>query len=286
MTSTALKPGFMQAPARLYFGQVMHARSRPRQHRFRYRVFSLLIDIDRVAAAGRMSRLFSIGRFNLFSFTPADHGPRDGTSLRAHVEALLRGAGVTPDGGRIDLLCYPRILGYVFNPLSVYYCHDRTGTLVALVYQVHNTFGDAHTYVAPVHAAERHGRVVRQVRAKRMHVSPFVGMAAQYRFALDEPDARLSVHIREHDDAGPFLLATFDGEARPLTTRTLAHAFFRYPLMTLKVIGAIHFEAFRLWRKGVPFHARPAEAPAGSSAEGPPVAPEKTRYSPGVETAA
>ena len=264
--------------ARLYFGHVMHARSRPRVHRFRYRVFAMLIDIDRLDAADRLSPLFSIGRFNLFSFHERDHGPRDGSPLRAHVEDLLQRAGLEPDGGRIELLCYPRVLGYVFNPLSVYYCSAADGTMRALVYQVHNTFGDAHTYVAPLQAAERDGRVVRQSRTKRMHVSPFVGMSAHYDFALDVPGEHLCVHIREQDDDGPFLLATFDGDRRSLSTSSLVKAFFAYPLMTLKVMAAIHFEALRLWGKGVPFHPRPKDTPAKWSADGPPVASEKRRY--------
>jgi len=127
---------------------------------------------------------------------------------------------------------------------------------------------------------------VRQVREKRLHVSPFVGMAATYHFALDEPGARLAVHIREHDAEGPFLLATFDGEARPFSTRSLLQAFFRYPLMTLKVIAAIHFEALRLWRKGVPVHGRPGAPAAKWSADGPPVAPAKTGYTSSSDKAA
>ncbi|WP_422363276.1 DUF1365 domain-containing protein [Pyruvatibacter mobilis] len=260
--------GISAPPARLYFGRVMHARSRPRTHRFIYRVFSMLIDIDRVQEAGRRSRLFSIDRFNLFSFHRKDHGPRDGSSLRAHIVSLLTEAGIS-EPRHIRLLCYPRILGYVFNPLSVYYCYDAQARLTTLVYQVHNTFGDVHSYVAPVQAPERDGRIVRQSRDKNLHVSPFVGMAATYDFALDDPAERIAIHIRESDENGPFLLATFDGEARPFTTRSLATAFVIYPLMTVKVMAAIHFEALRLWLKGVPFFRSPGKPPALASADGP-----------------
>ncbi len=267
------------APATLYFGRVMHARSRPAKHRFSYRVFSMLLDIDRLDALDRISRLFSVGRFNLFSFRSRDHGARDGSSLRAHITGLLSDAGLD-EPGTIKLLCYPRILGYVFNPLSVYYCYDAAGGLTALVYQVHNTFGDAHSYVAPVAAEEKSGRIIRQSRDKNLHVSPFVGMAASYQFTLDDPAERMAVHIREADEDGPFLLAAFDGEARAFSTRNLALAFVRYPLMTVKIIGAIHFEALRLWLKGVPYFARPQAVPTTTSIEGPSKGPKGNAIDP------
>ncbi len=288
MTSDA---AWREADAALYFGRVMHARTRPAAHRFTYAVFSMLVDIDRLPALARRTRFFSLNRFNLFSFHVKDHGPRDGKPLRPHIETLLKDAGISIEGGRIRLLCYPRILGYVFNPLSVYYCYRPDGELAAIVYQVHNTFGDAHSYVAPIEPAERHGRVIRQTRDKLMHVSPFVGMTAAYHFALDDPASRMAVHIREHDEQGPFLTATFDGEARAFTGTNLVKAFFRYPLMTLKVIGAIHFEALRLWAKGVPYFARPAAPQQSASAQGPAtlakaVPDETTRYTDREEKAA
>ncbi|MGD1934530.1 MAG: DUF1365 domain-containing protein [Candidatus Phaeomarinobacter sp.] len=269
MTTPSAVPGNDEAPARLYFGRVIHARSRPRQHRFAYKVFSMLVDIDRLEDVGHTSRVFSLDRFNLFSFFRRDHGPRDGSSLRDHINQLMADAGL-PLPERVKLLCYPRILGYVFNPLSVYYCYDADGRMLALVYQVHNTFGDVHSYVAPVTDAEQKGRVVHQSRDKNLHVSPFVGMSARYHFALDDPKDTIGIRIRETDEDGPFLLATFDGTARSFSTRSLLTAFVRYPLMTLKIMGAIHFEALRLWLKGVPFFSSPLRSPAPSSFEGPP----------------
>jgi len=260
--------GVADPPARLYFGRVIHARSRPHKHRFAYKVFSMLIDIDRLEETAGRSRLFSLDRFNLFSFYRRDHGARDGSSLRAHIDSILTEAG-HPVPDRIKLLCYPRILGYVFNPLSVYYCYDSNGRVSALVYQVHNTFGGVHSYVAPVADAEVQGRVIHQARHKNLHVSPFVGMAASYHFALDSPGETIGIRIRETDEDGPFLLATFDGKARDFTTASLAKAFVRYPLMTVKIIGAIHFEALRLWLKGVPFFSSPPQVPQRASYEGP-----------------
>lgn len=257
-----------ESAASLYFGKVMHARSRPREHRFTYGVFSLLIDIDRLPEAAAASGLFSLNRFNLFSFFTRDHGARDGSDLRQHIDDLLATAG-HPRPAYIKLLCYPRILGYVFNPLSVYYCYDSAGDITALVYQVHNTFGDVHSYVAPVTSSEKTGTVIRQSRDKALHVSPFVGMAAAYDFSLNDPEATIAIRIRENDEDGPFLLATFDGDRKPFTTGFLARAFGRYPLMTLKVIGAIHYEALRLWLKGIPFFSSPASAPAAASHDGP-----------------
>src|SRR4051812_13510002 len=154
------------AAASLYIGKVMHARLRPFGHRFSYRVYSLLLDIDRLAEASRMSPLFSVERFNLLGFSARDHGRRDGSPLRSHVESQLADAGVMIGGGRILLLCYPRVLGFVFNPLSIYYCYDEAGELAALIYEVRNTFGGLHAYVAPVRPAEATSSGVRQERDK------------------------------------------------------------------------------------------------------------------------
>lgn len=230
----------------IYRGEVMHRRHRPVGHRFRYRVFTILLDLDRVEAALRGLRLLSWNRFNLFSFHDRDHGPRDGKSLRPWVEDRLREAGIDHDGGAIQLLCFPRILGYVFNPLSLYFCHWRDGSLAAMVYEVKNTFGEQHAYVLPAPQGNGHHRC-----AKSFYVSPFIGMSASYRFRLRAPDERLAISIRETDAQGPLLDAVMTGQRVDLTDRALARCFIAYPLMTLKVIAAIHFEAFRLWRKGL-----------------------------------
>jgi uncharacterized protein len=243
-------------PSCLYLGTVVHRRLKPRRHRLAYRVFCLLADIDTLAGTARRLRLLSHNAFNVFSFYDRDYGPRDGTGLRPWVEGHLAQAGIALDGGSIRILCYPRLFGYVFNPLSVYYCYRRDGVLAAILYEVHNTFGEAHTYLIPVTGPA--DQPVRQSCAKQLYVSPFIAMDARYAFTIDPPADAVRVVINESDADGPLLYASFTGRRMALTDRALARCFFRYPLMTLKVIAGIHWEALRLWRKGVPLVARPA----------------------------
>lgn len=235
----------------LYFGEVMHERLRPVHHRFTYRIFSILVDIDRLPDLGRRLRLFSHNRLNLFSFHDRDHGSFDGHALRPHIESLLRNAGCVERPARIQLLCYPRILGFVFNPLSIYYCYGEKGEIGAIIYEVRNTFGEHHAYVAPVGPGQAGRAGVRQRAGKRFPVSPFIAVAADYRFTLRNPGERIHVLIRETVAGAPLLTATFAGRRRAFTDRQLLNAFVRFPLMTLKVVAAINFEALRLWAKGV-----------------------------------
>jgi DUF1365 family protein len=241
----------------LYEGQVMHCRLRPVRHRFVYDVFSLLLDLDELGKLHRRLRLFSYNRFNLFSFDDRDHGARDGSPLRPWVEGQLAASGIDLAGGRIFIHCLPRLLGHVFNPLSLYWCYDRNGALRAIAYEVKNTFGGQHTYVLPVPAAQAAGAPVHQRARKNFYVSPFIAMEAEYRFNLREPGEKLSILIRESDAGGDLLLATQTGLRRILADRTLVRAFLRFPLVTLKVIGAIHWQALKLWLKGVRLYGRP-----------------------------
>lgn len=239
----------------LYKGTVMHARLKPMGHRFQYSVYTLLLDLDNLSIAVK-SPIFSHNRFNLLSFYDKDHGSRDGLSLRTHVDSLLLKAGATRPHA-VKLLCYPRILGWVFNPLSVYYCYDALGTLTAIIYEVRNTFGETHTYVAPIQEGELRDGLVRQERDKRFYVSPFIKMKMRYRFRLNQPDERLTLRILECDTEGPLLSATFSGDRFPLTSGMLLRAFFQVPFQTLKIVGGIHWEALKLWKKGAKFHRRP-----------------------------
>lgn len=246
-----------EAAGSLYVGSVMHHRMKPREHRFTYAVFSVLLDLDRLDEAAGLSPLFSVNRFNLLSFHEKDHGPRDGTALRQHVEALLAREKLAAPA-RILLLAYPRLLGYGFNPLSVYYAYDERNALTALIYEVRNTFGGLHTYLCPVEAGQMSDAGVRQDQRKEFYVSPFISMEQHYHFRMLPPGDTVRVRILEKDAAGPLLAASFSGLSRPLATRSILKACLRVPLLSFKVMGAIHWEAFKIWRKRVPFHPRPA----------------------------
>ncbi|HJZ22728.1 MAG TPA: DUF1365 domain-containing protein [Bradyrhizobium sp.] len=240
-----------KAAAALYFGDVMHARLKPIGHRFSYRVMSLLIDLDRLAEADRQSPLFGVNRPALYSFSETDHGDRDGSPL-AHY-ARRRGAehGVDLTGGRVQLLCYPRLFGYAFNPLSVYFCYRADGELALMIYEVRNTFGDIHPYVLPVRPGEVSAAGLRQAQDKLFYVSPFIGMAMRYRFRVSLPGERIKLRILETDREGPLLAATFNGRRRALTSTALVRSFLALPLVTFKIVAAIHWEALRLWLKGI-----------------------------------
>lgn len=240
-------------PASLYIGHTVHERSAPFLHRFRYRIAMLMLDLDQLDAAGRASRLFSIGRFNLFSFRERDHGPRDGSSLKSWVLERLSGSGVEQAVARVRLLCSPRVLGYVFNPISLYLADNADGETIAVIYQVHNTFGDAHAYVAPLDGTTP----ARHSAQKRFHVSPFFPVTGRYDFTLREADEQLSLVINKVEAEGRDFLATMQMQARALTSANLAKLFASQPFSTLKTISAIHFEALRLVLKGARYHRRP-----------------------------
>lgn len=252
------------AAGTLYPGKVMHQRLQPFGHRFTYAVFSLLVDVDRLPELGRMSRLLSINRPGLFSFWERDHVEQAGETLRQFVDRLLASAGLERPAERVLLLAYPRMLGYVFNPISTYFAYDADGRLIAIIYAVRNTFGERHSYVAPVQPDEVTPAGIRQTRAKILHVSPFMDMEMRYHFRVLPPGKTVRLRIHETSGGTPFLAATFSGDANAVASATLAIYLLRFPFMTMKVFGGIHWEALKLWFKGARFHRSPP-APATAS---------------------
>lgn len=247
--------------AALYVGETVHHRLTPRPHRFRYRLFQLLLDVDRLDEDLAGLRLLRRGRFGLFSVDDRDHGWRDGRSLRSWAEARLAETGVPATAHRIQLLTFPRVLGFVFNPISLLYVRNREGALEAVIYEVNSTFGQTHAYVAP---AAGHGSQ-RQTAGKQLFVSPFFAVEGDYRFDVTPPADTLNLSIVKSLDRRPAFTATLSLSRRPLDDRRLLGLFVSMPLMTLKVVAAIHWEALRLFLKGIPLVSRPASANVGVS---------------------
>lgn len=229
----------------------MHMRLLPKRHRFRHRVFSVLLDIDLMEETLGRLRLLRFDRFGLMSVHRRDHGARDGSALRPWVDAQLADAG-RPVAARVEMLSFPRMLGYGFNPLTVYYCYSSDGSLTSLIYEVKNTFGDQVAYALP--AGVLTGGAYRQRQRKEMYVSPFIAMDQTYRFAHKAPGRRLALRIRQAGPEGETLIATHTGKGQPLTDRALAWAFISHPLMSFAVILLIHWHALRLALKGIRFH--------------------------------
>lgn len=240
----------------LYLSTVMHRRAFPVRYRFSYRVLSVLLDIDALPRLAARIPIFSHNRWNLVSFHDRDHGPRDGTPLRPWIDRVLAARGIDLAGGAVRLLCFPRILGYAFTPLSLWYCQHADGSLRAVLCEVRNTFGEQHGYLLH-EAGQPMDWPVRADRRKSFHVSPFISMDARYRFRLACPADKLNIQVHEFQHERLMLSAAQVGVAAPFTTRALSSALLRMPLVTLKVMLAIHWQALKIWFARAPFHRKP-----------------------------
>jgi hypothetical protein len=235
----------------LGIGVVRHRRLRPAEHAFTYPTYFLMLPMRalRQAPAAALAR----NRFGLLSFHDSDHG--DGrTDALDWLDELLAAEGVPGADGEVWLHTYPRVLGYVFKPVSFWYCHRRDGGLAAVVAEVNNTFGERHCYL--LNGPElAYGREL--VARKVFHVSPFCRVEGQYRFRFLRTAGHTVARVDHDDDAGALLQTSVSGHLQPLTQRRVRAAFFGMPMMTLGVIGRIHWQALRLWLKRVPFVGKP-----------------------------
>tara|TARA_B100000963_G_scaffold121652_1_gene106077 strand:+ start:222 stop:980 length:759 start_codon:yes stop_codon:yes gene_type:complete len=233
----------------IYNGTVIHKRFKPKIHFFKYKVFSLLIDLSELDILDKKINFFSYNKFNLISFYDKDHGERNGSSLEEWVKKNLREKEINVENIKIKLLCYPRILGYVFNPLSVFYVYDDKDELISILYEVKNTFGEQHTYIFKV----ENNNFLQHNCVKKFHVSPFIEMNCNYFFKILKPAEKISVIIDQYQSNEKILYASQDGRRTDLTSSELIKSYLKHPLMTFKIISAIHFEAFKLWAKGIKF---------------------------------
>lgn len=247
--------------------EVFHARLRPHGLSFRYSVTAIHVDIDQTGDTPRIP-LFSLGGIRLLGFDRRDHGPRDGTPLRPYIDRLHEEAGLERPT-RVTLVCFPRILGFVFNPISIYVGTNARGRATSVVYEVRNTFGEHHTYLSSV-TETADGAVAPHECDKLFYVSPFMDMPMRYRFRLSPPRAgTFALKIIERDRQGVVLTALMQATAFEATAPALLARLAKTPLLGLKVLAAIHWQALRLWLRGHHVRARPrAPEPVSCNAPG------------------
>ncbi|ESQ86773.1 hypothetical protein ABAC460_22240 [Asticcacaulis sp. AC460] len=249
----------------LYAGEVVHQRFAPKVHRLRYHIFQVLLDLDHLDG---LPRLMSRNRFNLFGFYDRDHGPDQAGSrdapLNVRMRTLLTDHGLYHDGDQLYLMAMPRVLGFAFNPISLYFA-VRDGRVTTVVYEVNNTFGDRHSYVLPVHG----DGPIRQHSDKRLHVSPFMDMKDMaYDFDLIAPGERFALKINLRQGERDMLFASFVAPRQTLNDRNLLRLFFVMPLVTLKVVLGIHWEALLIALKGITLKPKPPTARSSISVSG------------------
>ena len=232
----------------IYIGSVVHKRFKPKKHFFKYGVFSLFLDLDEINELDQKILFFSYNKFNILSFFDKDHGYRDGSSIKNWLIHVLQKKNISTINIKIKILCYPRIFGYVFNPLSIFFIYDSDSNPIAILYEVKNTFGEQHTYVFKIDIKNK--QILNNCK-KKFYVSPFMDLESKYFFKVLIPNERLSVIIDQRDKEGKLLFASQDGERVKLSSKNLLKSYLKHPLMTLKIISAIHYEALKLWMKGI-----------------------------------
>ena len=232
----------------IYIGSVIHKRFKPKKHFFKYSVFSLFLDLDEINELDQQIPFFSYNKFNILSFFDKDHGYRDGSSIKNWLIHVLQKKNISTINIKIKILCYPRIFGYVFNPLSIFFIYDADSNPIAILYEVKNTFGEQHTYVFKIDIKNK--QILNNCK-KKFYVSPFMDLESKYFFKVLIPNERLSVIIDQRDKEGKLLFASQDGERVKLSSKNLLKSYLKHPLMTLKIISAIHYEALKLWMKGI-----------------------------------
>ena len=248
----------MTAAAQLWFGRTQHTREKPFKRSFSHRIAMLQIDVDRLDEADRLSTLFSVGRGNLISFQPKDVGARSAASpLRAWAEARFAEAGISLEGGAIKLLTFPRVLGYGFAPISLWLGHGPDGILRAAIYEVHNTFGETHSYVSalnPEYGSQR--------AEKALFVSPFFNVTGEYRFGLRRSDAATALTVENLSADGRHHVASLVVTPKKLASPAILKWLVTMPISGLGVMFAIHWQALHLWLKGAGYRDKPEQRAA------------------------
>ncbi len=260
----------MFSSASIYHGKVVHKRLRPKEHKLQYSVFSLACDVDQLKNTAMKSRFFSLNAFNLFSLAEKQHGHRDGTSLSEFAWDQVRTAGLDGQVKRVVVYFYPRILGFAFNPLTVYFCLDEAEQPLLMIYEVRNTFGENLTYVLPA-GENRNGTYTHSID-KQFYVSPFNNVEGDYDFHVRSQHNETTIGVALRTEDGPVLRTHFRGVRTEFSDVALLKAFFSYPLMTLKIVAGIHWEALKIWRKGLKLKDHP------------PAPPERIVYGSGLRT--
>lgn len=247
----------------IYKGVVVHRRLRPFGHLLKYNIFYLLIDLEELSALDKLCRLLSVNKKNVMSLRTADFGAGDGQNLLTEIKSLVASKAQTAPISRVRLLCIPRLFGYAFNPISTYFCYGEAEELVAVVYEVRNTFGEKHHYVVAVEGATSQG-ILKHNCSKEMYVSPFIEMNCQYHFSVMPPAEKIVLSINQTQNNQPLLNASFSGRRLELTGNALTRQILSMPFNSLKVIVGIHWEALKLWLRGLPLveRVKKADVPA------------------------